>query len=81
MGKAKKLRKKETKQAVFAKLSGIMEDYKKEIGEKRVLSRFRKFSKQLAADIMKASTNEDEKSKKQKNKNKVQEPVEVLPTV
>ena len=67
MGKAEKLnkkRKKETQQLVFQKLFVVMEEYKNELKEKKLISRLQKVSKVFAADIIKASADKNGKHKK-----------------
>jgi len=64
MGKVDKQKKKETRQIVFAKLSGVMEEYRNNFKEKRFKSKLKKVSRMFADDIIKATA----KSEKLKNK-------------
>jgi hypothetical protein len=87
MGKTEKLnkkRKKETQQVVFQKLFVVMEEYKDELSEKKLISRLQKVSKSFAADIIKTSANKNGEAKKSKKKAKEpgqQNSVEFQPTV
>jgi len=65
MGKVEKQQKKETRQIVFAKLSGVMEEYRNSFKEKKFKSRLKKASRMLADDIIKA-TSKNGKSKTKK---------------
>jgi hypothetical protein len=71
---SKKTRRKETQKIVFEKLSGAMEDYKKDLKEKKLVNYLKKISKTLAADIIKAS-GKNGKSKNKKKKAEVTEAV------
>jgi len=72
---SKKRRRKETQKMVFEKLSGAMEDYKKDLKEKKLINYLKKISKTLAADIIKAS-GKNGKSKSKKKKVEVTEAVQ-----
>ena len=66
-GKRNKKRKKETQQLVFEKLFGVMEEYKNDLKEKKLISRLQKVSKFFATSIIKAD-NKNRKYKKRKEK-------------
>jgi len=75
---SKKRRRKETQKIVFEKLSGAMEDYKKDLKEKKLITYLKKVSKTLAADIIKATANKNGKSKKAKKKNEATEALQAV---
>jgi hypothetical protein len=71
MGKEKKMnkqRKKETQQLLFEKFFGVMEEYKSDLKEKKLISRLQKMSKFFATDIVNASAEKNGKQKKGKKK-------------
>lgn len=67
MGKVEKKQKKETRQIVFAKLSGVMEEYRNSFKEKKFKSRLKKASRLLANDIIKATSKNGKSKTKKEN--------------
>ena len=65
MGKIDKQKKKETRQIVFAKLSGVMEEYRNSFKEKRFKSKLKKASRLFADDIIKATAKSDKLKSKE----------------
>lgn len=61
----KKISKKETRKAIFDKLSGALAEYKNKLDKKTFESKLKKASKLFATDILKAS------KKDRKNKRKI----------
>ena len=64
----KKLSKKQTRKIVFSKLSNALAEYRGELKEKKFDNDLKKFSKILAADIVKASRKQNGKPKHSKQK-------------